>query len=172
MKYVLYLFITVFTQFAIQAQDRQAYIEYDKVVQSIAVYNHTRSEIAVFKQSLNDSLDLMLREYDAMMRKSAARKTSMCPVRTRKLAHKLQRIEEKIKMFQAYAMQEMHQEQRNMKHTLKRKIDVGVKKYCNEYDISIMVDKSAVLFCDDCVNHTKQLIHYLRNDNENWINKI
>lgn len=154
--------LLILTGPTICGQTKQGYIDFERVVVTFPQYYIGQGEIENRTNELTDSLRMIADKIPNLVRVEYPRNLASDSSFRKEMDNKLRRIEVEIGDFQSHAKEQIKKLQDSIDNSLRGLVSSELKKFSADNDLICVLDKKAILYCDDCKDFTDDFIDYYK----------
>ena len=138
------------------AQNKEGYIQYDKVIQNVPEYIYELEKIELLKSKFEDSLKTFVQEFSKRINIHSTGNIDLTYNEIKEREEEIIKIENKIEDFRNQSLYTIEVENKKIKAMVISKL----KEYCLKNNISCIVDKNSILYCSNCTDYTNSFIAF------------
>ena len=141
-------------------QVRSGYIYYDKVILELPEYSSSQKKLETLKFQMQDSLSILSKQFQNFMESLLVDKY-MDSLAKKTLNDSILSLGNNISKYKELAFDRFRIEEQSIQSILKNQLIKKIKDFSRENNIDCITEKQALLYCDNCVDLTNELIKYL-----------
>ncbi|KZS38665.1 hypothetical protein AWE51_13825 [Aquimarina aggregata] len=141
------------------SQNKEGYIEYDKVIQNVNEYSNDLKGIELLKIKIEDSLKMMVQQFSNSVNIHDDGTQDWTTEEIEKRQNQIIELEQQIEKIRAEGIKAIADRKKKVKDKLVSKL----KEYSKKNNITCVIDKTSLLYCLNCIDYTDSFVSFLKN---------
>ncbi|AXT54647.1 hypothetical protein D1815_02345 [Aquimarina sp. AD1] len=141
-------------------QNTGGYFDYEKTKSSLPEYDTNENFIKELEGKYNDSLLLIVRPFQKRI--SDAPHMDYSPTELKIMQDSIQKLELKIETFRKSAIEILEKKKKELNKSIDGIIFSSITDFCKLKNIEFLTPKTELLFCDQCIDYTNELIEFMK----------
>jgi Skp family chaperone for outer membrane proteins len=160
---LLLLLLLALPAFSAAAENRSGYVDTGTVLSSVPRYAALRKRPDTVAGPLQDSLNRLGGQLEALGKKLQGDLHYPVPVRD-SLGRALTRLQERIESYQDYAFTKVALERQQVAEQTGRLLLQDMAAFCTARGIPVLLERRALACCPRCVDYTADFIAFLKKE--------
>ncbi len=165
-KWSVIFLITLLLPFPSEAQSKAGYYDHDSVARALPEHERLEHELVLERQRLEHAVIVLQKKLEHLYKYGIPHGVHLDSLQKKTMEDSINDLSNRIQNFQGFAEASLRLKQEASQKILNERVLALTSSFCREKNIAALGRKSAVIYCDGCINYTKAIIAYAQTINQ------